>query len=103
MLSNGPYRLALGAALACCLGLRSAFGAPPADCAEPKLNVQLPSDPKWDSATPRLIGHLRALSDLDRCARVTVRPDRTGVTVKITTVDGREAQRHVETVDALLT
>jgi hypothetical protein len=42
------------------------------------------------------------LSDLDRCAHVTVRPDESGVRVRITTSDGREAERHVETVDDLL-
>jgi hypothetical protein len=102
MLGSGPHCLALGAALVCQLALRTAFCAPAADCIEPELSVLVPSDPKWNSATARLASHLRALSDLDRCARVTVRPDNTGVSVRITTGDGREAQRHVETVDELL-
>ena len=102
MVRTGPHWLAWSAALACQLGLGTAFATPPTDCIEPQLSVLVPSDSKWDSATARLASHLRGLSDLDRCARVTVRPDTTGVTVRITTGDGREAQRHVESVDDLL-
>ncbi|MES1176439.1 MAG: hypothetical protein ABUL62_19100 [Myxococcales bacterium] len=102
MVRNGPHCLALGAALACEVGLGSEAFAQPVECIEPELSVLVPADSKWDDATARLASHLRALSDLDRCARVTVRPDATGVTVRIVTGDGREAARHVETVDDLL-
>lgn len=103
MLRTSPLCLAVGAALACGLGPSAAAAAPPADCVEPELSVLVPSDSKWDDATARLARHLRGLSDVDRCARVTVRPDGTGVAVRIVTGDGREAARHVETVDNLLT
>jgi hypothetical protein len=102
MRRTGLHCLASSAALACELGLGTASAAQPTDCIEPELSVLVPSDSKWDAATARLASHLRALSDLDRCARVTVRPDATGVSVRITTGDGREAARHVETVDDLL-
>ncbi|MEO6603816.1 MAG: hypothetical protein ABIQ16_28290 [Polyangiaceae bacterium] len=103
MLRQGPRRIALLVALACELVLGTAFGESSEVCDEPRLSVLVPEDPRWSSATERLVSHLRGLSDLDRCARVTVRPDPTGVTVQITTADGRVAQRHVETVDDLLT
>jgi hypothetical protein len=94
---------ALGVALGVGLAAPFARAVDAESCAAPKLSVLLPADPHWASATERLTAHLRQLSDLDRCARVTVRPDKTGVVLRISTSDGREAERHVENVEELLT
>ena len=91
------------AALAVQLIGSTSLAAAPQSCTEPKLSVLVPSESTWDTAATRLTEHLRGLPDLDRCARVTVRPDATGVTLHVATSDGREADRHVETVDELLT
>ncbi len=94
---------AVGVALGVGLLSAAVAAAEAESCEAPKLSVLVPSDPSWDSATERLTARLRQLSDLDRCARVTVRPDATGAMLNITTSDGREAHRHVENVDGLLT
>jgi hypothetical protein len=102
MVRLAPSCIASSIALAGEFLVGAALGANPSPCDAPKLSVLMPTDPKWDSATTRLTSHLRGLVDLDRCARATVRPDATGALLQITTSDGREAQRHVETVDELL-
>ena len=68
----------------------------------PKINVVLPSGADWDGATEQLAAHLRTVGNLDRCARVTVRPRGTGVVLEITTSDGRSATRQVDSVANLL-
>jgi hypothetical protein len=102
MFRLAPYCVALSAALACELVVRIAAAAGPVSCAAPTLSVRLPDDQRWASATARLTVHLRGLRYLDRCAHVTVVPDVDGVSVRVTTSDGREAERHAESVDELL-
>jgi hypothetical protein len=97
-----PYCVALSTALACELAVRVAAAAGPVPCEAPTLSVLLPDGQRWATATARLDAHLRGLNDLDRCAHVTVLPDVSGVSVRVTTGDGREAERHVESVDELL-
>ena len=103
MARSSLTRVACCGAVAAAFVARSASAAAPSACDSPQLNVVAPPDPKWDATAARLGRHLRGLSDLDRCARVTVKPDATGVTLRVTTSDGREAERHVENLDALLT
>jgi hypothetical protein len=102
MVRFAPSCIAFCIALAGPFPVATALGAEPSQCGALKLSVLLPTDPKWDTATARLTSHLRSFVDLDRCARVTVRPDARGAILRITTSDGRETQRHVETVDELL-
>jgi hypothetical protein len=71
-------------------------------CMSPRINVIVPQGPDWDRATSELSEHLRTLGNLDKCARVTVRPRGAGVVLKITTSDGRSATRQVDSVAALL-
>ncbi|MEO8903111.1 MAG: hypothetical protein ABI627_16440 [Polyangiaceae bacterium] len=80
----------------------SADAAASTACTAPKVSVAFPTSPEWQTAASDLTERLRSLEDLDRCARVTVRPSGTGVELEIVTNDGREARRHVETVAELL-
>ncbi len=90
------------ALLGCELTCRTSQAAGADSCATPTLSVLVPSEPKWSFAAVRLTRHLHELTDLDRCAQVTVRPDPSGVTLRVTTSDGRAAERHVESIDELL-
>ncbi len=94
--------LALGLAFGVCTFLRGAAGATPNACLAPKINVVVPPGPDWENATEALSQHLRTVGDLDRCAHVLVRPSNAGVTLDITTSDGRRATRQVTSVAELL-
>jgi hypothetical protein len=71
-------------------------------CLAPKVSVEVPPGPKWQGATTELAEHLRSLRDLDKCARVLVRPNGSDVLLEITTSDGRDAARQVSDVAELL-
>jgi len=74
----------------------------PEVCSAPKVNVELPPGPEWADATEQLTEHLRAIGDLDRCARVSVRPSGAQVILEISTSDGRTATRRVDNLAGLL-
>jgi hypothetical protein len=95
-------RLALGLAFGTFSVAGSVPAANPAECVAPKINVVVPDGPEWQTATQDLTEHLRGLADLDRCARVLVRPSGVGVVLEITTGDGRQAARQVASVAELL-
>src|SRR5450432_3973922 len=69
------------------------LAATPASCVGPRVNVVIPQGPEWQTATDQLAEHLRGLSDLDRCARLLVRPSGGGVVLEVTSGDGRETTR----------
>ncbi|HTA91498.1 MAG TPA: hypothetical protein VK745_18065 [Polyangiaceae bacterium] len=92
--------LALGLAFGVSTFLRSAAAAD--TCVAPKVNVVVPPGPEWENATEELSQHLRTVGNLDKCAHVLVRPSATGVTLDITTGDGRRATRQVTSVAELL-
>jgi hypothetical protein len=71
-------------------------------CVAPKVSVVVPPGTEWQSATEELTAHLRAVGDLDKCARVQVHPSGAGVLLEITTSDGRRATRQVSDVEELL-
>jgi hypothetical protein len=71
-------------------------------CVAPQVSVELPPGAQWQTATEALAQHLHGLRDLDKCARVSVRPEGTGVVLKIVTSDGREATRQVADLADLL-
>jgi hypothetical protein len=71
-------------------------------CLAPKVSVEVPPGENWQTATAELAEHLRSLRDLDKCARVTVRPSGSLVLLEITTGDGRVATREVSDVAELL-
>ena len=79
----------------------SPVSASPA-CSAPKISVAFPPGPAWETAAAELTERLRSLEDLDRCARVSARPNGSGVDLEIVTGDGRHALRHVESVAELL-
>jgi hypothetical protein len=99
---NGRRRLTLVVAAGVWLFDAPANAADVDACLSPKINVIVPRDPDWDGATDKLTEHLRTLGNLDKCARVTVRPRAAGVVLEITTSDGRSATRQVDSVAALL-
>ncbi len=90
--------LALGGALP----VSVARAAAPQSCLAPQLDISLPPGAEWQTASSALSKHVHGLSDLDRCARVSVRPDGSGVLLKITASDGRIANRRVDSVADLL-
>jgi hypothetical protein len=94
--------LVLGLAFGVELATSTAAGATVDACIAPKVNVSVPPGAQWQTATEDLTEHLRALKDLDKCARVFVRPGGLGVVVEITTSDGRRATRQVESEAELL-
>jgi hypothetical protein len=102
MQRNARSRLALVVAFGVWLFDAPANAADVDPCLSPKINVIVPRGPDWDRATDELSEHLRTLGNLDKCARVTVRPRGAGVVLEITTSDGRSATRHVHSVAALL-
>jgi len=71
-------------------------------CSGPELHLITPEGDAWRDAAEQLGKRLRAAGELDRCARVTGRPDGSGVLLEITTSDGRTASRHVDDVAELL-
>jgi hypothetical protein len=102
MIRFAKTRLALG--FAACTGLLAgrAAGSTSEPCLSPKIHVVLPEGPAWQTATAELTERLRALPDLDKCARVVARPSGNGVLLEITTSDGRQAVRQVASVPELL-
>lgn len=102
MVCSAKSRLALGLAFGGGFLTGSAAAATPESCVAPKINVVVPTAAEWQTATSELTEHLRALTDLDKCARVSVRPSGTGVVLQITTSDGRQATRRVANVAELL-
>ncbi|MEO7032654.1 MAG: hypothetical protein ABI548_02400 [Polyangiaceae bacterium] len=66
------------------------------------MSIEVPLGAQWQSATTELAEHLRSLRDLDKCARVSVRPSGQGVLLEIATSDGRNATRQVSDVAELL-
>lgn len=103
MRRSAAHCVASSAALSCCLLSGMAAAAGKASCDGPALSVRVPDEPQWAAASSRLTYYLHHADELDLCARVTVRPGATGVTLRVTTSDGREAERHIESVDELLT
>ena len=95
-------RLTVGVASGVWLFNAPANGAAADACVSPRINVVVPRGPDWDRATDELTEHLRTVGNLDKCARVTVRPRGTGVVLEITTGDGRSATRQVDSVANLL-
>ena len=102
MQRNARSRLTLVVASGVCVFNAPANAADVDPCVYPKINVIVPRGPDWDGATDELSEHLRTLGNLDKCARVTVRPRGAGVVLEITTSDGRSATRQVDSVAALL-
>ncbi|HWZ92740.1 MAG TPA: hypothetical protein VNW92_27930, partial [Polyangiaceae bacterium] len=102
MLHAARCRLAWGLAFAIASIAPRAAKADSDACVAPKINLVVPPGPEWQSATTDLTVRLRGLPDLDKCARVLVRPSGLGVIVQITTGDGREASRQVESEAELL-
>jgi hypothetical protein len=100
MLRTARRRLTLGVASG--VWLCSAAAAAGDSCLSPKINVVLPPGAAWDGATDQLTAHLRSVGNLDKCARVAVRPRGAGVVLEITTSDGRSATRQVDSVANLL-
>ncbi len=96
----------IGHTLVVVLGVTSFGSVSPAwaqqGCTSPQLNLITPAGDSWHNAAEQLGEHLRAVGELDKCARVTGRPDGTGVLLEITTGDGRTASRHVENLPELL-
>ena len=74
----------------------------PVPCTDPTIRMVVPPGPQWENAVEDLSAHLRTLSDLDRCARILVTPQGTGVALEITTGDGRKASRRANSVQDLL-
>src|SRR5882724_8255474 len=97
-LGNFALRLALGTLL---LEV-PVFAATPVSCVGPKVSVVVPQGPEWQTATDQLAEHLRSLSDLDKCARLLVRPNGGGVVLEATSSDGRETTRQADSVAELL-
>jgi hypothetical protein len=71
-------------------------------CVEPTISVELPPGAEWQTAAEQLGEHLRGLSDLDKCAHVSVRAEGHGVILEINTSDGRGTSRRVNSVAELL-
>src|SRR5450432_2251054 len=95
-------RLVLGLTFGAEFVAPAAAGATADACLAPKINVVTPPGAEWQTATADLTEHLRALRDLDKCAHVSVRPNGTGAVVEITTGDGRQATRQVDSKAELL-
>lgn len=72
------------------------------NCASPELQLITPEGDEWRNAAEELGKHLRAAGELDKCARVSGRPDGEAVLLEITTSDGRTARRRVTTLPELL-
>jgi hypothetical protein len=102
MPSTARSRLTLGVASGVWLFNAAANAAAADACVSPKVNVVVPPGPDWDKATDELTEHLRTIGNLDKCARVVVRPRGAGVVLEITTSDGRSATRQVDSVANLL-
>ena len=102
MLNTTRCRLTLGVASGVWLCNVAADAAAADACLSPKINVIVPPGADWDGATDELTEHLRTVGNLDKCARVVVRPRGAGVVLDITTSDGRSATRQVDSVAALL-
>jgi hypothetical protein len=64
--------------------------------------MEVPQGPEWQTATNQLAEHLRSLSDLDKCARLMIRPSREGVVLEATSSDGRKTTRQADSVPELL-
>jgi hypothetical protein len=97
-----PSVAAFGLALAALASAASSAGATADSCLAPKVSIEVPPGAQWQTATAELAEHLRSLRDLDKCARVSVRPHGSGVLLEITTSDGRDAARQVSDVAELL-
>ena len=78
------------------------LAATPGSCVAPKVSVVIPPGPEWQTATDQLAEHLRGLSDLDKCARLLVRPSGAGVVLEAASSDGRETTRQADSVAELL-
>jgi hypothetical protein len=102
MFAVSPSVAAFGLALAA-LTVGAATRAATADsCLAPKVSIEVPPGAQWQTATAELAEHLRSLRDLDKCARISVRPSGSGVLLEISTSDGRVATRQVSDVAELL-
>ena len=62
-------------------------------CAAPTLNVLLPPDDPRQALALQLSEQLRTLSDVDRCARVTLQPHDAELELLVQSGDGRRASR----------
>ena len=102
MLAVSPSVAAFGLGLAALAFGATGNAATAESCLAPKVSVEVPPGADWQTATADLAEHLRSLRDLDKCARVTVRPSGSIVLLEITTGDGRVATRQVSDVADLL-
>lgn len=102
MFAVSPSVAAFGLALAVLTFGASGAAASADSCLAPKVSIEVPPGAEWQTATAELAEHLRSLRDLDRCARVTVRPSGSLVILEISTSDGRVAMRQVSDVAELL-
>lgn len=96
------YVFPLGIACGVVLRLVPAHAMAPETCVGPKVSALVPPGAEWDSATSDLTRRLRELTNLDPCARMTIRPQDVGAVVEVTTSDGRQAARRVNSVKELL-
>ena len=80
----------------------SALGQPAASCTAPTLSVSLPADDPRQALAQRLSEHLQTLTDVDRCAHVTLRPHGSGLELVVESGDGRSASRTLQSEAELL-
>jgi len=77
---------------------RLAAGQLSSSCAGPQITLNVPAanSPQWQTLREKLSDHLRTLSDLDRCAQLTLRADADdNLVLDVRTGDGRVASRTV--------
>ena len=89
-------------ALISCTWPATALGAPTLACSGPEITVTVPAGETWRTLRADLVEHLRALHDLDPCARIRVEPHGDGLRVDVETGDGRVASRQVASEAELL-
>jgi len=102
MFTVSPSIAAFGLVLAALTASAAGHAATADSCLAPKVSIEVPPGAQWQTATAELAEHLRSLRDLDKCARVSVRPSGSGVLLEISTSDGRVATRQVSDVAELL-
>ena len=94
----------LGAALLASLLSRFAGAQVGEPCNGPEITLAVPAAEreKWLSLPVKLQEYLRPLSDLDRCAQLTLRSENQTLMLDVRTRDGRVASRPIENEAQLL-